>query len=165
MRKRVIYLEVYSSWQSHIIISSLNICNQYVYLWEEDLSTLHIFLFALDPFYITPGIMIWVKELCPILCLQYCFRNHHIEIHWDKKVPKVLGEAGITITSDTSRIITMLTFYEINVDFLWKKKFPLWKMGGLIKRGKETLKEDGGRSVDKRDHRIWEQIMRDKKWS
>lgn len=59
----------------------------------------------------------------------------------------------------------MLTFYEINVDFLWKKKFPLWKMGGLIKRGKETLKEDGGRSVDKRDHRIWEQIMRDKKWS
>ena len=46
-----------------------------------------------------------------------------------------------------------------------KKKFPLWKMGGLIKRGKETLTEDGGRSVDKRDHRIWEQIMWDKKWS
>ena len=108
--------------------------------------------------------MIWVKELCPILCLQYCFRNHHIEIHWDKKVPKVLGEAGITITSDTSHIITMLTFYEINVDF-YEKKFPLWRMGGLIKRGKETLKEDGGKSVDKRDHRIWEQIIWDKKWS
>ena len=38
-------------------------------------------------------------------------------------------------------------------------------MGGLIKRGTETLKEDGGKSVDKRDHRIWEQIIWDKKLS
>lgn len=109
--------------------------------------------------------MIWVKELCPILCLQDCFRNHHIEIHWDKQVPKVLGEASITVTSDTSHIIAKLFFNEINVDFFMKKKFPLWKMEGLIKRGKETLKEDAGKSVDKRDHRIWEQTMWDKKWS
>lgn len=29
------------------------------------------------------------------------------------------------------------------------------KIEGLIKRGKETLKEDAGKSVDKRDHRMW----------
>ena len=52
----------------------------------------------------------WVKEFCPILCLQYWFRNHHIEIHWDKKVPNDLGEADTTMVKMSY------------IDFFYEKK-------------------------------------------
>lgn len=52
------------------------------------------------------------------------------------------------------------------VDFFYEKKtIPLWKMGGLTRKSKETLKEDASKSTEKRDHGIWEQTMWGKKWS